>query len=72
MLKRIYMQKYISQSFTVKQRNGENYLTHEIKIQFRKFDVVKKITKRRVMCAGDACHKQESLVGQVIEEPIGK
>jgi len=57
-------------SETNKWRKLHNY---ELKRQFQRPDIVKEITKRRLMWGGHAWRKQVSLVRQVIEEePIGK
>ncbi|XP_060846231.1 uncharacterized protein LOC132925892 [Rhopalosiphum padi] len=46
---------------------------YEIQMQFQRPDIIKEITKRRLMWGGHAWRKQESLVRLVIEEePIGK
>jgi len=61
----------MDRSLTVKQVNGKDY---ELQIRFQKSDMVKKITKNRLIWrGGHSWCKQRSLVRQVMEEePIGK
>ncbi|KAL4100807.1 hypothetical protein QTP88_020836 [Uroleucon formosanum] len=56
------------------QRNEWRKLhNYEIQMQFQRPDIIKEITKRRLMWGGHAWRKQGSLVRLVIEEePIGK
>ncbi|KAL4084186.1 hypothetical protein QTP88_028016 [Uroleucon formosanum] len=67
-LKKIYGPVFDNQ--TNEWRKLHNY---EIQMQFQRPDIIKEITKRRLMWGGHAWRKQGSLVRLVIEEePIGK
>ncbi|KAL4153967.1 hypothetical protein QTP88_001800 [Uroleucon formosanum] len=67
-LRKIYGPVFDNQ--TNEWRKLHNY---EIQMQFQRPDIIKEITKRRLMWGGHAWRKQGSLVRLVIEEePIGK
>lgn len=59
----------MDRSLIVKKMNGEN----KLQMQFQRPDILKEITKRRLMRRCHAWRKQRSLVRLVIEaESIGK